>query len=101
VTVDPVLASRQVAGPLTQLMCAPLSDGAACLVVCSGDFKGGRRGVARIAASALRSGRGDDLRASWSLGRSLADACDAAGLWPDDLSREAGCMRWKWCRRAP
>jgi len=85
VTVDQVLASRQIAGKLTQLMCAPLSDGAACLVVCAGDFRACRRGGARIAASALRSGRGDDLREAWSLGRSLSDAYDAAGLGPEDL----------------
>jgi acetyl-CoA acetyltransferase len=85
VTADQVLASRRIAGPLTQLMCAPLSDGAACLVVCSGDFSRGRRGVARIAASTLRSGRGDDLQTAWSLGPSLERAYDAAGLGPMDL----------------
>jgi acetyl-CoA acetyltransferase len=85
VTVDQVLASRQIAGKLTQLMCAPLSDGAACLVVCAADFAACRRGGARIAASVLRSGRGDDLRAAWSLGPSLTRAYDGAGLGPDDI----------------
>jgi len=85
VSVEQVLASRQVAGPLTRLMCAPLTDGAACLVVCAADFAAGRRGGARIAASVLRSGRGDDLRAVWSLGPSLQRAYDIAGLGPEDV----------------
>src|SRR5215469_7574912 len=49
-TVEQVLASRQIAGPLTRLMCAPLSDGAACLLVCAASFPGARTGGARIAA---------------------------------------------------
>jgi acetyl-CoA acetyltransferase len=84
-TVEQVLGSRRIAGPLTQFMCAPLSDGAACLVVCSADFARARRGGARIAASMLRSGRGDDLETAWSLGPSLERAYHAAGLGPDDL----------------
>src|SRR5215831_6501611 len=85
VTVEQVLASPRIAGPLTRLMFAPLSDGAACLVVCAADFAAGRRGGARIAASALRSGRGDNLGAAWSLGPSLDRAYAAAGLGPEDL----------------
>jgi len=85
VTVEQVLASPRIAGPLTRLMFAPLSDGAACLVVCSADFAAARRGGARIAASALRSGRGDNLGAAWSLGPSLDRAYAAAGLGPEDL----------------
>src|SRR6266511_4105077 len=34
VTTEQVLASPVAAGQLTRLMCAPLSDGAACLVLC-------------------------------------------------------------------
>lgn len=85
VTAEQVLASRQIAGPLTQLMCAPLSDGAACLVVCAEGFPGARRGGARVAASVLRSGRGDDLQAAWSLRPAARRAYEAAGLGPEDL----------------
>jgi len=85
VTVEQVLASPRIAGPLTRLMCAPLSDGAACVVVCAEDFAAGRRGGARIAASVLRSGRGDDLRAAWSLRPAAMRAYEAAGLGPEDL----------------
>lgn len=66
-------------------MCAPLSDGAACLVVCAEGYPGARRGGARIAASVLRSGRGDDLRAKWSLRPAARRAYEAAGLGPEDL----------------
>jgi acetyl-CoA acyltransferase len=34
ITVDEVLASRRIVGPLAALMCAPIGDGAAALVVC-------------------------------------------------------------------
>jgi acetyl-CoA acetyltransferase len=54
-------------------------------MVCAADFAAGRRGGARIAASVLRSGRGDDLRAAWSLGPAAARAYEAAGLGPEDL----------------
>jgi acetyl-CoA acyltransferase len=85
VTADQVLASRKIAGPLTQLMCAPLSDGAACAVLCAATRAGGRRGGARIAASVLRSGRGDDLRAPFSLRPAAARAYESAGLGPGDV----------------
>lgn len=85
VTVEQVLASRKMAGPLTQLMCAPLSDGAACVVVCAATLAAGRRGGARIAASVLRSGRGDDLAAPFSLRPAAARAYESAGLGPGDL----------------
>src|SRR2546423_4691174 len=60
-TVEDVLASRLVAGPMTLLMCAQLSDGAAALVLTGSRTRGAERSV-RIAASVLASGRGDDLR---------------------------------------
>jgi len=37
VTVDEVLASREISGPLTLLMCSPIGDGAAAVVVCSAE----------------------------------------------------------------
>ena len=57
VTLEQVLAARPVAGPLTLLMCSPLSDGAAALVLSTRPRNGSR---VRIAASVLTSGRGDD-----------------------------------------
>ena len=44
VTVEQVLGARRVAGPLTVLMCSPLSDGAACLVLTGKHAGRGRAG---------------------------------------------------------
>src|SRR5262249_43212032 len=62
-----------------------LTDGAACAVVCAADFRRGRRGGARIAASVLRSGRGDDLRVPMTLRAAARRAYETAGLGPADV----------------
>ncbi|MEW5736748.1 MAG: thiolase family protein [Thermodesulfobacteriota bacterium] len=57
-TVEAVLADREVSFPLTRAMCAPVGDGAAAVVLCSEKFlarRGAGRSV-RIRASVLRSG---------------------------------------------
>jgi acetyl-CoA acetyltransferase len=38
VSIDDVLADRPVSWPLTRAMCAPVSDGAAGAIVCSGEY---------------------------------------------------------------
>ncbi|HYW24629.1 MAG TPA: thiolase family protein [Terriglobales bacterium] len=86
VTVEQVLQSRPFAGILTRLMVPSLSDGAACVVLCATDFPRGRRPVAAIAASVLRSGRGDDLGV-WDPTRTLARrAYEMAGVGPEDVA---------------
>jgi acetyl-CoA acetyltransferase len=85
VTVDQVLGSRRIAGPLTLLMCSPLSDGAACLVLTSAGFKRSRGGGVRIAASVLTSGRGDDLSRRGAVERAVTRAYTAAGAGREDL----------------
>jgi acetyl-CoA acetyltransferase len=85
VTIEQVLAAEQAAGPLTRLMSGCMSDGAACAVLCSADCRSARSGGARIAASVLMSGRGDDLRMPWSLQAAARQAYEFAGLGPDDL----------------
>jgi len=47
-TIEEVLQSRTIAGPLTLLMCSPLSDGAAALVLATA------RGLQRLHAKAVR-----------------------------------------------
>ena len=84
-TVEQVLGSRQVAGPLTVLMCAALSDGAACLVLCAPGFRGGRGRGVKIAASVMVSGRGDDLRQLTAGQRAIRDAETAAGAGLEDV----------------
>jgi acetyl-CoA acetyltransferase len=66
-------------------MCAPLSDGAACLVLCAGRFGRARAGGARIAASVLSSGRGDDMRRRFSVGLAARQAYEMAGVSPEEL----------------
>ena len=85
VTIEQVRTSRPFAGMLTRLMCPSLSDGAACVVLCAEDPPRGRRPGPAIAASVLRSGRGDDLRV-WDPTRALARrAYEMAGLGPEDV----------------
>jgi len=82
VTLEQVLASRPIAGPLTLLMCSPLSDGAAALVLTARP-RNGRR--VRIAASVLTSGRGDDRSKPDATSRAARSAYERAGLGPEDL----------------
>jgi acetyl-CoA acetyltransferase len=84
VTQEEVLASRQVSGPLTLLMCSMLSDGAACLLLSASPPAPGEPGV-RIAASALASGRGDDLRRPTAVQRAVREAADTAGMGLEDM----------------
>lgn len=82
VSLEKVLSSRRIAGPLTLLMCSPLSDGAAALVLSSRPPNG--RPV-RIAASVLTSGRGDDRSKPDAVTRAARAAYEKAGLGPADL----------------
>jgi acetyl-CoA acetyltransferase len=54
-SVDEVLGDRDVSWPLTRSMCAPISDGAAALVVCSDRWLNQRRGPVRERAVRVRA----------------------------------------------
>jgi len=82
VSLEDVLGSRRIAGPLTLLMCSPLSDGAAALVLSSRPPNGAR---VRVAASVLVSGRGDDRSRPDAVTRAAGLAFERAGLGPEDL----------------
>jgi acetyl-CoA acetyltransferase len=82
VSLEEVLESRRIAGSLTLLMCSPLSDGAAALVLSSRPPAGNR---VRVAASVLTSGRGDDRSRPDAVTRAVGRAYERAGLGPDDL----------------
>jgi acetyl-CoA acetyltransferase len=56
-SVGDVLASREVAGPLTLLMCSPIGDGAAALVLCSPEVAARLGATVKVAATVLVSGR--------------------------------------------
>jgi acetyl-CoA acetyltransferase len=83
VTVEQVLGSRTISGPITLLMCSPIGDGAAALVLCSDAHtrRTGTSGV-RVRASALVSGTDHGEPAPVRAARA---AYEEAGLGPEDL----------------
>ena len=88
-SVQEVLADRPVTWPLTRSMCAPISDGAAALVVCGeavlAQFD--RQRAVKIAGCALVSGSNRPPEAfDKHIGRRAADlAYQQAGLGPADM----------------
>lgn len=82
-TTAEVLASRLIAEPLTLLMCSPIGDGAAALIICSRE-RAEQLGVEPILirASVLLSGADD---AEPAAERAAARAYEISGLGPDDL----------------
>jgi acetyl-CoA acyltransferase len=86
VTLEQVLQSRSVVGPLTVLMCSPLGDGAAAVLIVSEEFarNKGLKGP-RVDASVLVSGRGDDRHMAPSTRRAATKAYAMAGIGPEDV----------------
>lgn len=86
-TVDrqEVLASRMISDPLRMLMCSPVGDGAAAVIVASSDFvkREGKPDV-RVAGWALTS-NGSDPRAAQPVARAMDKALVQAGLSVDDI----------------
>lgn len=88
--VDEVLADRLVSYPLTRSMCAPIGDGAASAILCSGDVLrqlGRMQGAVRVRASILGSGcehpPGSEIP---DIGERLArQAYEVAGVGPTDI----------------
>lgn len=83
-TAEEVLQSRPVAGPLTMLMCSPIADGAAALVLQATDRVIDQANAVRIRASVLRTGipggGGTPLEE-----RTINAAYAQAALGPSDL----------------
>lgn len=88
-SVEEVLADQPVAWPLTRAMCAPISDGAAAAVLCSGRalHRFERARAVRIAGLALASGSDRAVEDfDHHVGRVAAlQAYEAAGVSPDDI----------------
>ena len=85
VTVDEVLASRMVADPLRLLMCAPVGDGAAALVVASADYARHRGGAGVGVAACTVASSGSNPQARAPAERAARAAYEQAGLGPLDL----------------
>lgn len=82
-TPEEVLASRMIADPLTMLMCSPVADGAAALVVRASDDTASTDAV-RVRASVLRTGIPGG--GTTTLERRTAHAAyEQAGFGPEDL----------------
>lgn len=83
-TVESVLASRPIVDPLTLLMCSPISDGAAAVIVASPEWARahGLTGP-EIAATVIRS---DSFKAEWSqINDTAMAAFKVAGITPQDI----------------
>jgi acetyl-CoA acyltransferase len=85
VTVEDVLASREIAAPLTLLMCSPVGDGAAALVVCSPEMARRLGARVRVRACTLLSGRDRQHGEPGAAERASRAAYEQAGVDPGDL----------------
>jgi acetyl-CoA acyltransferase len=88
-TVEQILASKVIAWPLTMPMCAPISDGAAAVLVCSKDAlsKFDAKRAVKILACVLVSGTKralDDVGRS-GIFRASRKAYELAGVGPEDI----------------
>lgn len=91
-SIEEVLAAPPITFPLTLPMCAPISDGAAAAIVCTGEGLK-RLGIeadraVRVKASVLRSGTDrdpEDFRNHLTRLAAL-EAYEKAGLGPEDMS---------------
>jgi acetyl-CoA acetyltransferase len=81
-TVEQVLAAREIVWPFTLQMCSPISDGAAAALLVSRDLCSPGPAVA-VLASAVRSAPADETTSVTSL--AAAAAYEQAGLGPADL----------------
>jgi acetyl-CoA acyltransferase len=87
VSVEEVLASREISAPLTLLMCSPIGDGAAAVVVCSEEYarRLGAAAPLRVRACDLVSGTDRSAGQPGAVERAAQLAYEHAGLGPEDL----------------
>ena len=82
-TIEDVLAARQIVGPFTLPMCSPISDGAAAALLVSDDVRPGKDTGVSVLASVVRSAALDGDRGVTAL--AAGAAYELTGLGPDDL----------------
>lgn len=85
-TIEEVLASPDVAYPLTRLMCSPIGDGVAAAIVCSPAYakKIGAKNRVEISSCVLGSAQVGPHEES-NLTRIARMAYEKAGIGPDDV----------------
>ncbi len=88
-TVDEVLADKMVSWPITRAMCAPMSDGAAALVLASENAAKKREGARPVRIRGIAASSSSDREAEEHdkhLTRVAALACyERAGVGPSDI----------------
>jgi acetyl-CoA acyltransferase len=82
-TIEEVLSSRQIVGPVTALMCAPIGDGAAAIVLTGAKRVSRSQRPVWVLGSAV--GMGAPPGAESSIKRVAARAYEQAKLAPDDI----------------
>lgn len=85
-TLEEILESPPVAEPLTRLMCSPIGDGAAAVILCSADVA--RKYTTKpvfVRASALGSGKDHGPDEPGISERVARAAYEASGLGPEDV----------------
>ncbi len=83
-TVDEVLASRVISAPLHMHMCAPLSNGAAAVVVLSA-AEAGRRGMDQVRVRAVSVLSNDPSSEHSPTRQAARQAFERAGIGPEDV----------------
>ena len=85
-TVDEVLADKEIVWPLTRPMCAPMTDGAGALIICRGDAldRFDRSRAVRVLATQVTTG--SDQVATGAVPLAIRRAYDTAGVGPMDIS---------------
>jgi acetyl-CoA acetyltransferase len=84
-TEEQVLNSRKISDPITLLMCAPIGDGAAAILLTTDPLARSRGARAvEVRASVLVSGAGNSHQAP-AASRASEAAYDAAGIGPDSI----------------
>jgi acetyl-CoA acetyltransferase len=81
-TVEQVLAQREIVAPFTLSMCSPISDGAAAALLTAADLKPTAGGVTVLACELRTAGVSSDQPVS---ALASAAAYERAGIGPDDL----------------
>ncbi len=86
VTREEVLGSRMISNPLTLMMCSPIGDGAAAIVVCSEEVarRAGAQAI-KIRATVLVSGSADGKMEAPPT-RAAKQAYEIAGIGPEDVN---------------